>query len=68
MYAEKHAVTASLPVNSKYKHLLVNLRSHFWDAKGVILIDYLEQGHTISAQYYTQLITKKGTQFRKIGK
>lgn len=27
----------------------------FWDAKGVIFIDYLEKGETITAQYYADL-------------
>ena len=26
--------------------------SIFWDAKGVLLIDYLEKGKTINSEYY----------------
>ena len=28
------------------------MASIFWDSKGVIMIDYLEQGHTINGAYY----------------
>ena len=28
------------------------MASIFWDSQGVIMIDYLEQGHTISSAYY----------------
>jgi hypothetical protein len=27
----------------------------FWDLKGIIFIDYLERGRTITRQYYDQL-------------
>lgn len=29
----------------------------FWDAKGILLIDYLGKGKTINAEYYTALLT-----------
>lgn len=34
------------------------LASVFWDKDGIILIDYLEQGRTITGAYYTELLTK----------
>jgi len=46
------------PGKFKCKHPLVNLWSHFWDPKGVLLIDCLEQGHPITAHYHEQLIPK----------
>ena len=30
----------------------------FWDSQGVILIDYLEKGRTITGQYYSDLLTR----------
>lgn len=30
----------------------------FWDAKGIILIDFLEKGKTITAAYYSELLTR----------
>jgi len=30
----------------------------FWDAEGIVLIDYLEHGSTITETYYTDLIEK----------
>lgn len=30
----------------------------FWDAQGVILLDFLQRGHTITGDYYKQQITK----------
>lgn len=30
----------------------------FWDAEGILLIDYLERGQTITGQYYATLITQ----------
>lgn len=32
--------------------------SVFWDAKGILLIDFLEHGHTITGDYYANLLTK----------
>lgn len=34
------------------------LASVFWDAEGLLLIDYLEKGATITGNYYAQLIVK----------
>lgn len=30
----------------------------FWDSKGIILIDYLQKGKTITGQYYSELLDK----------
>ena len=30
----------------------------FWDSRGVILIDYLQKGKTITGAYYTSLLDK----------
>ncbi|XP_014274434.1 histone-lysine N-methyltransferase SETMAR-like [Halyomorpha halys] len=32
------------------------MASVFWDAKGILLIDYLPTGQTITGQYYTNLL------------
>lgn len=34
------------------------LASIFWDAKGIIFIDYLEKGKTINSEYYMSLLTR----------
>ena len=33
------------------------MASIFWDIDGIILIDYLEKGHTINGEYYANLLT-----------
>jgi transposase len=30
----------------------------FWDAEGILLIDYLEKGKTITGEYYSNLLTR----------
>jgi len=30
----------------------------FWDAEGVLFIDYLEKGKTITGEYYSNLLTR----------
>ena len=30
--------------------------SVFWDAKGVVFVDYLEKGQTINGEYYSNLL------------
>ena len=30
----------------------------FWDADGILLIDYLQKGQTINGTYYTSLLTQ----------
>ncbi|XP_076044748.1 histone-lysine N-methyltransferase SETMAR-like [Oratosquilla oratoria] len=32
------------------------MASVFWDARGVLLVDYLSKGHTITRQYYADLL------------
>ena len=32
------------------------MASVFWDAKGIVLIDYLQKGHTINGEYYANLL------------
>ena len=32
------------------------MASVFWDAKGVVLVDYLEKGQTINGEYYSNLL------------
>jgi histone-lysine N-methyltransferase SETMAR len=33
------------------------MASVFWDAEGILFIDYLEKGKTITAEYYSNLLT-----------
>lgn len=37
------------------------MASVFWDAKGILLVDYLEKGRTINADYYCGLLDKLRT-------
>jgi hypothetical protein len=30
----------------------------FWDAEGILSIDYLEKGKTITVEYYSSLLTR----------
>jgi len=30
----------------------------FWDAEGILFIDYLEEGKTITTKYYSNLLTR----------
>jgi hypothetical protein len=32
--------------------------SEFWDAKGVLVIDYLEKDRTVTGKYHSNLITE----------
>jgi histone-lysine N-methyltransferase SETMAR len=34
------------------------MASVFWDSEGVIVVDYLEHGHTITGEYYSQLLIR----------
>ncbi|EYB85943.1 hypothetical protein Y032_0287g1428 [Ancylostoma ceylanicum] len=34
------------------------MASVFWDAKGILLIDYLQEGNTVTEQYYASLLEK----------
>jgi hypothetical protein len=33
------------------------MASVFWDAEGILFIDYLEKGKTITREYYSNLLT-----------
>jgi len=34
------------------------MASVFWDAEGILFIDYLEKGKTITEEYYSNLLTR----------
>jgi len=34
------------------------MASVFWDAEGILFIDYLEKGKTITGEYYSNLLTR----------
>jgi hypothetical protein len=34
------------------------MASVFWDAEGILFIDYLEKGKTITVEYYSNLLTR----------
>jgi hypothetical protein len=36
------------------------MASVFWDAEGILFIDYLEKGKTITREYYSNLLTRLG--------
>ncbi|GBP00756.1 Histone-lysine N-methyltransferase SETMAR [Eumeta japonica] len=40
----------------------------FWDARGVIHIDYLEKGKTITGEYYSKLLDRFAVDFSKNGR
>lgn len=37
----------------------------FWDARGIILIDYLEKGKTITGEYYASLLGQLKEEIKK---
>lgn len=41
------------------------MASVFWDAKGIIFIDYLQPGKTINGQYYTNLLQHLSEEIKK---
>lgn len=41
------------------------MASVFWDAKGILLIDYLEKGKTITGQYYSNLLDQLDVKIRE---
>lgn len=41
------------------------MASVFWDAHGIILIDYLEKGKTINSEYYSSLLTRLDDEIKK---
>jgi hypothetical protein len=34
------------------------MASVFWDAEGILFIDYLEKGKKITGEYYSNLLTR----------
>lgn len=41
------------------------MASVFWDAKGILLIDYLQKGKTITGEYYSNLLTSLDKKIRE---
>jgi hypothetical protein len=41
------------------------MASVFWDAKGILFIDYLEKGKTITGEYYSNLLTRLDEKHRE---
>jgi histone-lysine N-methyltransferase SETMAR len=39
------------------------MASVFWDAEGILFIDYFEKGKTITREYYSNLLTRKKEKF-----
>ena len=67
--AEWTAAGKSRPKRPKTKHQMASV---FWDAHGILFIDYLEKGRTINSEYYIALlvhlkeeIDKKRPQMKK---
>ena len=58
----KQSKQSVLPGESAPKKAKVGLSANkvmatvFWDARGVIHIDYLQKGRTINGEYYTKLL------------
>ena len=41
------------------------MASVFWDAEGILFIDYLEEGKTITGEYYSNLFTRLNEKIRE---
>jgi len=41
------------------------MASVFWDAEGILFIDYLEKGKTITMEYYSYLLTRLDEKIRE---
>jgi hypothetical protein len=41
------------------------MASVFWDANGILFIDYLENGKTITGEYYSNLLTRLDEKIRE---
>jgi hypothetical protein len=41
------------------------MASVFWDARGIMLIDYLEKGYTINSEYYIALLKQLNDEIKK---
>jgi hypothetical protein len=37
----------------------------FWDAEGILFIDYLEKGKTVTGEYYYNLLTRLDEKIRE---
>jgi len=37
----------------------------FWDAEGILFIDYLEKGKTVTGEYYSNLLTRLDKKIRE---
>ncbi|CAG4977612.1 unnamed protein product [Parnassius apollo] len=46
------------PKNSKFQVRRERLASVFWDAQGIIMVEYLEKGATITGSYYADQIRR----------
>jgi len=51
--------TRSVPSAGKVMALV------FWDAEGILFIDYLEKGNTITSEYYSNLLTRPDKKIRE---
>jgi len=51
--------TSSVPSAGKV------MASVFWDAEGILFIDYLEKGKTITGEYYSSLLTRQDDNIRE---
>jgi len=43
------------------------MASLFWDAEGILFIEYLEEGKTITREYYSNLLTRLGEEICEKG-
>jgi hypothetical protein len=41
------------------------MTSVFWNARGIIFIDYLEKGQTINSEYYIALLERLNDEIKK---
>jgi len=41
------------------------MASVFWDAKGILFIDYLEKGNTVTREYYSNLLSRLDKKFHE---
>ena len=41
------------------------MASVFWDAEGILFIDYLEKGKTITGEYYSNLLPRLDKKIRE---
>jgi histone-lysine N-methyltransferase SETMAR len=51
--------TRSVPSSGKV------MASVFWDAEGILFIDYLEKGKTVTGEYYSNLLTRLDDKIRE---